>query len=156
MTTTAVRPRRAFHRDGDLMSSTFEIKQRPPGGHATPEDGEQVSIMRRRTRECLTARGLASITDEAALIVSELVTNAVVHSGGRKITVTLSLRKGYLRIDVRDGVPSFHVLPQEPDDADEHGRGLFLVRWLAEEGRGSWGTEDDGANTWCELKLAAC
>ncbi|MBB1245496.1 ATP-binding protein [Streptomyces durbertensis] len=138
------------------MSSTFEIKQRPPGAPSSPEDSAQVGIMRRRTRECLTAHGLAYVTDEAVLVVSELVTNAVMHSGGRKITVTLSLLKGYLRIDVRDGVPSFHALPHEPDDADEHGRGLFLVRWLAEEGRGAWGTEDNGANTWCELKLAAC
>jgi hypothetical protein len=90
MTTTAVRPRRVSHRDGDLMSSTFEIKQRPPGELPSPEDGEQVGVMRSRTRERLTARGLAYVADEAVLIVSELVTNAVVHSGGREITVTLS------------------------------------------------------------------
>ncbi len=155
MTTTAARPRRAPHRDGDLMSATFEIKQRPPGEPPPPEDGEKVGVMRRRTRQRLSARGLAYVADEAVLIVSELVTNAIVHSGGREITVTLSLRSGFLRIDVRDGVPSFHARPKAPRDADENGRGLVLVQSLAEEGRGSWGVEDAGTTTWCELRLAA-
>jgi anti-sigma regulatory factor (Ser/Thr protein kinase) len=137
------------------MSSTFEIKQRPPGELPPPEDGEKVGVIRRRARQCLSARGLACVTAEAVLIVSELVTNAIVHSGGREITVTLSLRSGFLRIAVRDGVPSFHARPKAPRDADENGRGLVLVQSLAEEGRGAWGVEDAGATTWCELRLAA-
>ncbi|MFG3126682.1 ATP-binding protein [Streptomyces tendae] len=137
------------------MSATFEINQRPLGELPPPEDGEKVSVMRRRTRQRLSARGLAYVADEAVLIVSELVTNAIVHSGGREITVSLSLRSGFLRIDVRDGVPSFHARPKAPRDADENGRGLVLVQSLAEEGRGAWGVEDAGATTWCELRLAA-
>ncbi|WP_240121714.1 ATP-binding protein [Streptomyces sp. MUM 2J] len=156
MTTTAVRPRRAPHRDGDLMSSTFEIKQRPPGELPPREDGEQVGVMRHRTRERLNARGLAYVAEEAVLIVSELVTNAIVHSGGREITVTLSLRDGFLRIDVHDGVPGYRTLPQAPSDTDEHGRGLVLVKSIAEDRRGTWGVADGGATTWCELSLAAC
>ncbi|MFF8917419.1 ATP-binding protein [Streptomyces sp. NPDC015032] len=155
MTTTPARPRRAPHRDDDLISATFEIKQRPPDEPPPPEDGNKVGVMRRRTRERLSARGLAYVAEEAALIVSELVTNAIVHSGGRVITVALSLRAGFLRIDVRDGVPSFHALPRASCDADENGRGLVLVQSLAEERRGSWGVEDGGATTWCELSLAA-
>ncbi len=111
--------------------------------------------MRRRARQRLSARGLAYVADEAVLIVSELVTNAIVHSGGREVTVILSLRAGFLRIDVHDGVPSCHTRPKAPRDADENGRGLVLVQSLAEEGRGTWGVEDAGATTWCELKLAA-
>lgn len=148
MTTTAC--------DGELLSSTFEIKQRPAGELPPREDGEQVCVMRHLARERLSAHGLAYVADEAVLIVSELVTNAIVHSGGLAITVTLSLHNGFLRIEVRDGVPSFHALPEAPGDADENGRGLVLVQVLAEEGRGAWGIGDGGANTWCELSLAAC
>ncbi|WP_455357452.1 ATP-binding protein [Streptomyces sp. SYSU K217416] len=155
MTTTTVRPRRAPHRDGDLMRSTFDIRQRPPGELPPPEDGEKVGVMRRRARQRLSTRGLAFVADEAVLIVSELVTNAIVHSGGREITVSLSLRAGFLRIDVHDGVPSFHARPKATRDSDENGRGLVLVQSLAEEGRGTWGVEDGGATTWCELRLAA-
>lgn len=155
MTTTAARPRRVFHRDGDLMSSTFEIKQRLPGEIPPGEDGKQVGVMRRRTQERLSARGLAHLADEAGLVVSELVTNAIVHSGGREITVTLSLRGGFLRIDVRDGVPSSRILPQAPSDTTEQGRGLVLVKSIVEDQGGTWGVADGGATTWCELRLAA-
>lgn len=155
MTTTTERPRPGPNRDGDFMRSTFGIGQRPPGELPPPEDGEKVGVMRRRARQRLSARGLAYVADEAVLIVSELVTNAIVHSGGREVTVILSLRAGFLRIDVHDGVPSCHTRPKAPRDAEENGRGLVLVQSLAEEGRGTWGVEDAGATTWCELKLAA-
>ncbi|MFF3157971.1 ATP-binding protein [Streptomyces sp. NPDC057910] len=138
------------------MSATFEIKQRPHGELPPPEDGKQVGVMRRRARERLNARGLAYVADKAALIVSELVTNAIVHSGGQEITVTLSLRNSFLRIDVRDGIRSLHAQPKAPSDADENGRGLVLVQSLADEGQGAWGVADDGATTWCELSLVAC
>ncbi|WP_245001571.1 ATP-binding protein [Streptomyces alfalfae] len=137
------------------MNSTFEIRQRPPGELPPAEDGEKVGIMRLRTRQRLCARGLSYIADEAVLIVSELVTNAIVHSGGRQVTVTVSLRDGSLRIEVHDGVPSRHGRPGSPRDADEHGRGLILVQLLAEEGRGAWGVANGGTSTWCELSLAA-
>ncbi|MFJ5222345.1 ATP-binding protein [Streptomyces sp. NPDC088400] len=155
MTTAAARPRRAAHRDGALMSSTFQIKKLLPGEPPPPEDCEQVGVMRQRTRERLSASGLAHMADEAVLVVSEMVTNAIVHSGGQRITVALSRRGNFLRIEVRDGVPSNHALPQAPGDADEHGRGLVLVKLIAEEQRGTWGVDDSGATTWCELSLAA-
>ncbi|MEU6403160.1 ATP-binding protein [Streptomyces sp. NPDC046985] len=137
------------------MNATLQIAKRPPGEPPPSEDGEQVIVMRRRTRERLNSCGLANIADEAVLIVSELVTNAIVHSGGQRITVTLSRREEFLRIDVRDGVPSDHALTQSPSDFDEHGRGLVLVKLIAEEQRGAWGVEDGGATTWCELSAVA-
>ncbi|WP_063834886.1 ATP-binding protein [Streptomyces globisporus] len=137
------------------MRSTFGIKQRTPGEPLPPEDGEKIGVMRRRARQRLSACGLAWVADEVVLIVSELVTNAIVHSGGREITVILSLRANLLRIDVHDGVPSSHAHPKAPSEADEDGRGLVLVQSLAEEGRGTWGVDDAGATTWCELRLAA-
>ncbi|MFI0009686.1 ATP-binding protein [Streptomyces sp. Ju416(a)] len=155
MTTTPVRPHRGSYRGGDLMRSTFDIKQRPPGELPPPEDGVKVGVIRRRARQRLSDRGLACVADEAVLIVSELVTNAIVHSGGREITVILSLRASFLRIDVHDGVPSSHAHPRAPSDIAEDGRGLALVQSLAEEGRGTWGVDDAGATTWCELRLAA-
>lgn len=154
MTTTPVRPHRGSYRGSDLMRSTFGIKQRPPGELPPPEDGEKVGVMRRRARQRLSACGLACVADEAVLIVSELVTNAIVHSGGREITVILSLRANFLRIHVHDGVPSSHLHPKAPSNAAEDGRGLVLVQSLAEERRGTWGIDDAGATTWCELRLA--
>ncbi|WP_242440515.1 ATP-binding protein [Streptomyces sp. CB02923] len=139
------------------MKEQFTIQQRLPHEKPSTEDSAQVSAMRRRARECLIGRGLRHLADEAELVVSELVTNAVVHSGGCEITVILALRGGFLRIVVRDGVPGYKPVPASSGDADEHGLGLALVQSIAHGRGGSWGTSDVGAATWCELAGAdAC
>ncbi|MCZ4612405.1 ATP-binding protein [Streptomyces sp. Lzd4kr] len=69
--------------------------------------------------------------DRAELIVSELAGNAVRH-GRSDMTVRLSLMDGDLRIEVIDGgCPSRTRSCTEPP-ADEAGRGLSLVRLLAD------------------------
>ncbi|MBQ0825473.1 ATP-binding protein [Streptomyces sp. RG38] len=108
--------------------------------------------MRKLTRVHLLERGLACLVDDAVLVVSELVTNAVQHSHGREVTLTLSLRGSCLRIDVHDGVPGHRPTPRNPSAEDEHGRGLMLVQAIAVARQGSWGVGDDGASTWRELR----
>ncbi|MFE5652059.1 ATP-binding protein [Streptomyces cyaneofuscatus] len=138
-----------------LMQSTFGITRRPPGELPPPEDGRQVGAIRHQAREHLSAHGLSGLADQTVLILSELVTNAIVHSGGQKVTVALSLRAGFLRIVVRDGVPSFRTPCRPSGDDDENGRGLALVEVITSEGDGAWGVMDGGSATWCELNLAA-
>ncbi|MBD0739591.1 hypothetical protein BGM09_09055 [Streptomyces sp. CBMA29] len=91
--------------------------------------------------------------DAAALVLSELLTNAMQHGRvpGRKIgTRFLRLADGGLRIEVHDArseAPS----PREATAWDEHGRGLALVEALTE---GCWGTatrEGPGKLVWAEL-----
>ena len=62
------------------------------------------------------------------LVVSELVTNAVLHGTG-PVTLKLEPRAGTVEGEVLDAGPGFQGLRGEmpgPDDA-EGGRGLFLV-----------------------------
>lgn len=66
--------------------------------------------------------------ETCALLVSELVTNAVDHAEGDLVEVTL--RTSPFSIDVRDGSPKEPEI-QGPDDDDEHGRGLILVSALS-------------------------
>lgn len=112
--------------------------------------------MRLVTRERLTSSGLTCVADDATLIVSELITNAIVHSGGRQIRLTLDVSDGVLSIRVHDGVPGPRPTAQLPEDDDEHGRGLVLVQEIARSRQGAWGVSDSGATTWCELSLVAC
>jgi anti-sigma regulatory factor (Ser/Thr protein kinase) len=82
--------------------------------------------------------------DEAILCLSELVTNATVHSHSRNgghYTVRAELHDRHLRVEVQDeGGPWTW-----PGDADErHGRGLLIVSQLARD----WGRHGSGTAGW--------
>ncbi|MBV2357297.1 SpoIIE family protein phosphatase [Streptomyces sp. J2-1] len=86
--------------------------------------------------------------DDAAAVVSELVTNAVVHAG-TEIDVAWRLQEdGAFVVEVGDRhaarAPRDPAAPGTPHEVPEHGRGLRLVATLAE----TWGvTYRPGAKT---------
>ncbi|MFJ9360790.1 ATP-binding protein [Streptomyces mirabilis] len=136
------------------MTLSFRVSERAPRQRIADADAVRVRMARRVTAARLRYCGLPGLIDDATLIVSELVTNAIVHSGGTRITFTMTVGDGFLRIYVRDempGVPTVHG----SDDEAERGRGLFLVGSLAEEHAGTWGFSDGGATTWCRLTITA-
>jgi len=72
------------------------------------------------------------LVDDAVLLTSELVTNAVVHAG-TALDVTCRIASSELEIAVRDRHPS-RTLPDLPEAASmsaERGRGLLLPTALA-------------------------
>ena len=87
----------------------------------------------------------------AQLLVSELVTNAVVHGMG-PIGLRISRDEGMLRVEISD-VGALAALPIRlpPDPHAETGRGLFLLNALAS----AWGTipasQHGPKTTWFEL-----
>ncbi len=91
--------------------------------------------------------GQASV---ALLVLSELVTNAVLH-GREPIDVCVSRRPDALLIEVSDGdTHTAHIAPQLRRSADlAGGRGLQIVNSLARD----WGvTANDGGKTvWAEV-----
>ncbi|MCG7202355.1 ATP-binding protein [Streptomyces arenae] len=115
-------------------------------------DAAQVGVMRRIAKAALQRHGLAALVDAAALVVSELVGNAVLHSGTAEVRTIMVVRSGILHIVVVDGMPGQAVL-RTADDVAESGRGLFLVEAVAAECGGSWGTSCAGACTWCRLPV---
>ncbi|PZH08218.1 hypothetical protein C1I97_16435 [Streptomyces sp. NTH33] len=82
-----------------------------------------MQMARRVTAAQLTYCGLAGLVDDATLIVSELVTLAVVHSGGTRGTLALAVRDGFLRIPVHDEMPGSPAVRNVSGEA-ERGRGL--------------------------------
>jgi anti-sigma regulatory factor (Ser/Thr protein kinase) len=113
-----------------------------------PADHEVPARLRRIIRASLTHWGQTDMIDTAALLLTELTTNALRHGEGAEIGVRILPQDGRLRIEVCDGSPARPVLRHASPD-DECGRGLFLVEALAE----SWGTTPDGTSTWCTLRL---
>src|SRR5690606_18680178 len=100
--------------------------------------------------EHLTGRAV----DDAELIASELVTNAVVHAGtDLRLTCRLEEGTGALIVEVRDRHPSRAPRGDEPETAPHHtleyGRGLRLVAALCD----AWGvTYRPGEKTvWARL-----
>ncbi|MFF3071912.1 ATP-binding protein [Kitasatospora sp. NPDC057904] len=105
----------------------------------------------------LTAAFLADVADpiavgDAALLVSELVGNAVRHTG-RPGWLLLVRCPGLLRIEVSDSSPR-PPLPRRPSGpGTPGGHGLFLLNRLALH----WGWHRRGAGkvVWCELRIPA-
>lgn len=71
------------------------------------------------------------VVEDLALIVSELVTNAVTHAPGPDIRVGVSLTAREVWAIVVDQGPRRRIEPQQADIDDEHGRGLVIVGELA-------------------------
>lgn len=75
------------------------------------------------------AVGAARLCDDLALIVSEMVTNAVRH-GAPPVRVQVAADEHTVTVAVRDGDPSEPV-PERPSPEAEGGRGLLLIDLLA-------------------------
>jgi anti-sigma regulatory factor (Ser/Thr protein kinase) len=96
---------------------------------------------------CRRWTALDFVTD-AALVISELVTNAVRHAG-TEMRVALELRDGALTVSVHDGGPGLpRLIP--PAERQFGGRGLAIVVRLAD----AWGVvvgDDGGKAVWCRM-----
>jgi anti-sigma regulatory factor (Ser/Thr protein kinase) len=88
--------------------------------------------------------------EDAAMVVTELVANAVDHARTPS-TLTVRLEEQGLRIGVRDGRRGPPPRPRPVDPTAPRGRGLQMIDALAT----SWGvTEDvDGKTVWAVLPL---
>ena len=91
---------------------------------------------------------------DALLCLSELVTNAVMHSHSREpggsFTVRVQLNGQRLRVEVGDQGGHWHSPP--PANAEERGRGLVIVGQLASRW-GCQGHSQTGWTVWYELDL---
>jgi anti-sigma regulatory factor (Ser/Thr protein kinase) len=117
---------------------------------------ESVPRARRNVREWLGDEHPA--IDDVVLAVSELVTNAVVHSdssAGVSIHLTLVAAEGVVYVEVRDPGAMFSAphVRHEPDA--ETGRGLLIVDEISSE----WGIREHdrgrGRTVWCAIRFTA-
>ncbi|MFD3611423.1 ATP-binding protein [Streptomyces atroolivaceus] len=112
-----------------------------------------VSLCRHRAARLVAQWGHPDLAADAALLVSELATNALLHGSlrGRHFRVEFSLTATALRIAVTD--PRGERLPVLREAADDecYGRGLRVVARLAD----GWGVEPRtvGKTVFAELAL---
>lgn len=91
------------------------------------------------------------VRDDAALLVSELMSNAVRHGGATAI-LTVTLGEGYVTVELHDdgaGRPQMPSGAMDPSVAS--GRGLRILERVAAQ----WGVQDDregsGKTVWFRL-----
>lgn len=118
-------------------------------------DPAEVGRARRWARSRLAGCGIQAdepLAETLVLLVSELVTNAVMHTG-RPAVLRLVLPgtvsgEATVRLEVEDTSGRAPV-PRCVDGDATGGRGLALVDCLAD--RWGWSREDAGKRIWCEL-----
>ena len=92
------------------------------------------------------------VAEAGAIAVSELATNCVRHAG-TEFTVDIEQTADELRVAVADSGDGWPTL-RSPQPSDPSGRGLFLVRALAD----NWGIDapDDrkGKTVWFTMRLS--
>ena len=155
------------------MQATATTTSRDPTSLVSPvpADGRQTRYVRlaalpsavpwarRVLRHMLHEWQVENMADPAALLVSELVTNAVEASAGRAdrdhgrlpmIGLAIRLTAASLVLEVWDASP-LRPVPQDADIASYRGRGLLLIDALAD----SWGhrAADGGKIVWCEVAI---
>lgn len=120
-----------------------------PGGPRAPESA------RAKLSESLDEEIDGPVVNDLRLLVSELVTNCVLHGGAGgdgAITVRTAVSESAIRTEVCHDGPAFMPPDYEPDLDSPGGLGLFLVEQMS----ASWGIAE-GRQTcvWFELGLAA-
>ncbi|MGA5560222.1 SpoIIE family protein phosphatase [Streptomyces platensis] len=112
---------------------------------------ERIAEARRQVRDVLHDWADPDQVDSAVLMVSEMVTNVLLHTDGDALLVAeITGERGARRIRV-DVADSSDELPhrRSPGELASSGRGLMLLELLA----GAWGVDPrgDGKSTWFEL-----
>jgi anti-sigma regulatory factor (Ser/Thr protein kinase) len=109
-----------------------------------PVSREAPALAREFLRGSTCAEHHSEVVDDAVLLVSELVTNSVLH-GGPPVVVAVDCDEATLQVRVRDGSPAMPA-PRNAAQGDENGRGLALVAEMSAD----WGvdTEGDGKHVW--------
>lgn len=91
---------------------------------------------------------------DAVLLVSELTTNAVLHTDSARVLCGLTLTgdERCLRIELHDdGRIPVHAPEHRAGPDEESGRGLFLVRQLADRWGSARSRRAEGKFVWAEL-----
>lgn len=105
---------------------------------------------RQMVRSTLQQWELHVAIEDATLLVSELVTNALQHSDCEYLTVELRAESDGIRIAVWDPTPRL-VPDTAPRISRAGGMGLRFVEELADR----WGTEPASAGKWVWFRLRA-
>jgi anti-sigma regulatory factor (Ser/Thr protein kinase) len=127
-----------------------------PHGYFTVASGSSSPAAARAwIKVWLDGRVSERTVQDAMLVVSELVTNSVVHSGvaaGAPVQLRANLDADILRLEVGDLGAGSDIVRTPPDPISPGGFGLAIVERMGAR----WGVvHASGTRVWCELPLPA-
>ena len=154
-------PRPSYHAGHEHSSP------RPPGGEPAapgrlasglrtfdlPATAASVGAARAGVRELLMAWRVADeVCDNAVIVTSELVTNALTHAAGDRVVCRVRLLADRVRIEVEDEArgPDLPML-RRPGPDDQSGRGLLLVDALSDDWAVTRTPGQPGRTVWAAL-----
>jgi anti-sigma regulatory factor (Ser/Thr protein kinase) len=121
-----------------------------------PYAPSSVAVARQRLAADLRARGIfAAVADDAVLVMSELLSNALRHAHplpSGKVRVAWEFSGENVEVQVTDGGAATAPRAGRATLSSLGGRGLGIVEYLAEQ----WGVryDDDGTTVWAVLRVA--
>lgn len=123
-----------------VSGSTVTVVTLPPASTAAGE-------ARRAVRDVVRQAGASDLAEAAQLVISELVTNAVIHAGTH-VTLRITAEAHAVRVEVADASPHLPVRRSWGHTAGT-GRGLLIV----EDQSDRWGAArvGDGKVVWFEI-----
>lgn len=128
-----------------------------PTGHpgysmTLPREAESAATARKLVRTALAAWGLEDHIDDATVVITELVSNAVDHGRLPSIRVLVSRpTENWVRLGVVDRSKAIPIMRADSDGDRIRGRGLVLVDSLTQR----WGTDlyRWGKQVWGEMRV---
>jgi PAS domain S-box-containing protein len=133
-----------------LLARTRSLGPDQVASWQLPPDPAIVSRARALATRQLDQWGMEHLAESTELIVSELITNAILHGHGNSEIGLRLIRHNMLTCEVADTSDS-HLRLRHPRTTDENGRGLCLVTKLSRK----WGTRytPNGKIIWAEQQL---
>lgn len=135
----SARNRVACGRGAEVMTAVTELPAEPlwAAGRSLRIGPQAASAARDFTREHLgTVKLDADHVDDVVRVVSELVANATIHGAGsdgaRNVSLELGIWSKWTLLTVDDRDPNVYDCAAGDDPLAESGRGLLIVRSLAE------------------------
>jgi anti-sigma regulatory factor (Ser/Thr protein kinase) len=116
-----------------------------------PHRVDSVPAARAFLAELLSGWELADVViDEASLLTTELMTNAVEHGSG-VVDLEIAVHDGLLRVGVHDADTGLPVKRDGIGATAEGGRGIWLVQSIAHDWGSDSSGEAPGKTVWFEL-----
>lgn len=129
------------------MSLTSSVADRGSFETRLPPQPSSVAEARSRVRGLLVDAGREDLVDSAVLLVSEIVTNALLHAG-TEIDLRAGLGREGLRVEIGDGSPHLPARRRYATTAGT-GRGLLMLESMVDD----WGVtrRRNGKTVWFSL-----